>query len=275
MSQTDLTRRVPEAWARWCRSRRESVRAVPGNLALVSYQPITPDPAPIEGSPQATIHRPDDREGAVVSAPGSLDLRVDGELVDGEAFVARLGASGAPVIRSGTHAYEVYSLDGSDYELRIYDHDAPNRSDFERIDVFDYDPTLVVPAEWRPYESTGEVPWDFTRAADSGHVKKVPGTIALEMDGDRYELLAFLDGEQLVLVFSDATTGAESYAPGRFLRVPRAGDDSRIDLDFNYAFVPPCGFSDFYSCPIPPPQNKLAVPVRAGERAVVWSRPRH
>jgi uncharacterized protein (DUF1684 family) len=107
-----------------------------------------------------------------------------------------------------------------------------------------------------PYDATDPVPWSFTRASDSGRAKRVPGTIIVNVEGTSYELLAFLDDDHLVLVFADATTEGESYTPGRFLRVPRPKARDTIAVDFNYAFIPPCGFSDFYSCPIPVPLEK-------------------
>lgn len=73
-----------------------------------------------------------------------------------------------------------------------------------------------------------------------------------------------------MLVFADGTTGDETYAPGRFLRLPDPSPDGEIEVDFNYAIVPPCGFSDYYSCPIPPPQNRIVVPVTAGEKKAIW-----
>ncbi|MEI2775114.1 MAG: DUF1684 domain-containing protein [Tetrasphaera sp.] len=107
--------------------------------------------------------------------------------------------------------------------------------------------------------------------ADSGHAKSVPGRLCVDVGGAAYDMTIFADGDSLVLVFADATTGAESYAPGRFLRMDPPGRDGVLTVDFNLAFVPPCGFSDFYSCPIPAPQNRLPLPIRAGEQRVRWA----
>lgn len=58
--------------------------------------------------------------------------------------------------------------------------------------------------------------------------------------------------------------------PARFLFVRRTDDESRVVLDFNQAFVPPCGFSDQYNCPMPPRQNRFHLPVEAGEKLPVF-----
>lgn len=255
---------------RWIAERREAVASPTGNLALVDYQPVrSTSPTPIEGLP-AAVALVEDRPGVLIDAVGPDGVRVDGEPIDGPTFVARLGPGGTPLVTWATKSVDVFSLDGSDYELRIYDSEAPNLARFDAIDHYAEDQAWRVPGSFRAFDDTASVPWDFTRAIDTGHTKSVPGVVSVTVDGTDYELLAFLDGEQLVLVFADGTTGSESYAPGRFLCIPAPEPDGAVLVDFNRAFIPPCGFSDFYSCPIPPVENRIAAPVRAGERAVLW-----
>ena len=80
-----------------------------------------------------------------------------------------------------------------------------------------------------------------------------------------------VDGDGgLFVPFADATTGAETYADGRYLelapeREPTTGET--VTLDFNLAFTPFCAFNDAFACPLPPAENRLDAPVRAGERA--------
>lgn len=166
-------------------------------------------------------------------------------------------------------------LDGTDYELRRYDADAPGLDNFIAIEYYPYDPALVLTGALRAYETTATVPWAYTREADQGHTKQVPGLLGLTIGDTEVELLAFADNGVLVLTFADSTTGAESYAPGRFLKLDLPGADGVVEVDFNRTIIPPCGFSDFYSCPLPPRQNRLTVPIRAGEKSVSWTRPRH
>ena len=96
-------------------------------------------------------------------------------------------------------------------------------------------------------------------------------------DGVEYTMSAFDDGGTLLLVFGDATNGRDdesgTYGAGRFLFVQRTDDGGfgtagEVVLDFNRAFVPPCGFSVQYNCPMPPPQNRFTGDVLAGERIV-------
>lgn len=264
-----------QAWQDWRESRLAGVRAVPGNLALVAYQPVTSSDEPVGGIDGATVRRDQDRAGILLIARPDLGVTVDGVPVDGEVFVPRAMPSDPAFIRHGRLWMDAFSLDGTDYELRVYDEGAANLAAFDGIEVYAFDPEASLVGSFEAFGSIDQVAWAFTRAADTGHRKKVPGSLVVEAGGSEHRLSAFLDGDDLVLVFADATTGVESYAPGRFLQLPPPTDDGQVVIDFNRAYIPPCGFSDFYSCPVPPIQNRLDIPIRAGEKRVLWKQPRH
>ncbi|MFL2000829.1 DUF1684 domain-containing protein [Microbacterium sp. A1-JK] len=211
------------------------------------------------------------RERAVASPTGNLSLvetRWTGELPDIDA--ARAAASATvevtPIQRT--------AIDGSgavEHGLRFWDADAPAIRAFDRIDAYPYDPTWVLEGTFTPVAEGRTVPFEHIR--DNGGTRDlvVPGDIALTLDGRDYTLAAFDDGGKLLLVFGDATNGDETYGAGRFLFVEHHADDpQRVILDFNRAFVPPCGFSAQYNCPLPPASNRFPVPVRAGEKTVVF-----
>ena len=81
-------------------------------------------------------------------------------------------------------------------------------------------------------------------------------------------LLEALDegGDTLFLVFADRTSGHGSYGAGRFLDAPRPDPQGRLVIDFNQAYNPPCAFTPFATCPLPPPENRLDLAIEAGER---------
>lgn len=263
-----------QQWQEWCARRDAMVAAVPGNLALVGYQPVGEQAEELEDVPGIRVRREGDQQAVVVEVSEGTDAALDGQPVHGEVELARLRADGTPVLRIGRHHLDAFSLDGTDFEVRVYDEQAENLAEFQGIERYPYDPAMVCRGRFVPHESVDAVAWQFTRQADSGHTKQVPGSFFVEVGGSERELVAFQDGGELVVVFSDATTG-ESYAPGRFLRVPLPAGEGSFEVDFNRAFVPPCGFSDFYSCPVPPAPNRLDVPVAAGEKRVTWRTPRH
>jgi uncharacterized protein (DUF1684 family) len=93
------------------------------------------------------------------------------------------------------------------------------------------------------------------------------GTVTFPVEGDDATLtLLASDSQHGVFVpFRDATSGKESYGAGRYLDL-EPNEDGTVTLDFNYAYNPYCAYSDAYSCPLPPVENWLTVPIRAGER---------
>lgn len=100
------------------------------------------------------------------------------------------------------------------------------------------------------------------------------GKAGFEIDGQNVELTLYRDpsGDDLFLAFKDATANAgETYGGGRYLE-PLESDDGSLLIDFNYAYNPYCAYNDGWACPLPPPENQLAVRIEAGEKA--FSHPR-
>lgn len=164
-----------------------------------------------------------------------------------------------------------------EYGLRVWDANAPAIQSFENIDTFTYDPSWVIEATFTPVAADRTIPFEHIRDAGSTRDLVVPGDIRFERDGTTFNLAAFDDDGTLLLVFGDPTNGRDddtgTYGSGRFLfvgssRGASSGGSTSVTLDFNRAFVPPCGFSVQYNCPMPPPQNRLPWPVLAGERNV-------
>lgn len=168
--------------------------------------------------------------------------------------------------------------DGSaEYGYRVWDAESPAIAAFDTITAFDFDPSWVRTAHFTPAPAGRTVPFEHIRDNGGSRDLVVPGDITFEAEGTQYSLAAFDDGGTLLLVFGDATNRADdddaTYASGRFLFVQRseavaAGTPGEVTLDFNKAFVPPCGFSAQYNCPLPPLQNRFPFAVRAGEKKV-------
>lgn len=161
-----------------------------------------------------------------------------------------------------------------EYGLRVWDAESPAIQAFDRIDTYEYDPDWVIEAQFTPVNTDRTVPFEHIRDNGGSRELVVPGDITFTRDGVEHRLAAFDDAGSLLLVFGDATNGTETYGAGRFLFVPREtaefGSEGTVVLDFNRAFVPPCGFSAQYNCPMPPAQNRFAEPIRAGEKNVVF-----
>lgn len=210
-----------------------------------------------------------ERRAAVTSATGNLALietRWTGEApdLDAEQRAAADTVTVTPVERTNIETGQ------AEHGLRVWDADAPAIRAFDRIDTYDYDPAWVLEGHFTPVSDSRRVSFEHIR--DNGGTRDlvVPGDIRLELDGQEYTLAAFDDGGTLLLVFGDETNGSETYGSGRFLFVQLRDDEGSVVLDFNRAFVPPCGFSAQYNCPLPPASNRFPLPIRAGEKNVVF-----
>ncbi|MGO2090951.1 MAG: DUF1684 domain-containing protein [Microbacterium gubbeenense] len=152
-----------------------------------------------------------------------------------------------------------------EHGLRVWDVASDAITRFTAVDVYDYDPDWVIEASYEKNPEGHSVAFEHIRDNGGSRDKAVPGTITATIAGAEYALSAFDDDGRLLLVFGDPTNGDETYGAGRFLFVDEP-DGDRVTLDFNRAFVPPCGFSDQFNCPMPPVQNRLQVAVHAGEK---------
>ena len=93
------------------------------------------------------------------------------------------------------------------------------------------------------------------------------GTVEFEVEGQPARLAVYKSAQhdELFLPFRDATSGKETYGAGRYLE-PVESSDGKLLVDFNLAYNPYCAYSEHYSCPLPPLENWLKVPIRAGEK---------
>jgi uncharacterized protein (DUF1684 family) len=274
MTETAVATTDPRELLATYRQRREQAVTAPmGSLALTNTQWITGDadaPAqPVWGVAGVWSPLPKGQSGLKLTAAASDNIVVDGVLVDGEAIVrGKDDASPSQIVFSETVTGFVIASAEGDYALRVWDSNSDGIQEFGSIDAFGYNPEWVIEAAFTPIEGGKTV--GFEHLKDEGKTRDmvIPGEITFTKDGVDYSLAAFKAGRALQLVFADATSGDSTYSVGRFLFVaPNA--DGTITLDFNRAVLPPCAFSYAFNCPMPPKQNRFAVPIEAGEKNVL------
>lgn len=93
-----------------------------------------------------------------------------------------------------------------------------------------------------------------------------PGKLHFTISGNSYTLDALTEDDKLFIVFGDATSGKSTYPAGRFLYATMPGEDGITVLDFNKSFNPPCAFTPYATCPLPPKENLLSIAILAGEK---------
>ncbi|RKH07299.1 DUF1684 domain-containing protein [Corallococcus sp. CA053C] len=173
----------------------------------------------------------------------------------GEPDVLRLGSVSFQVIRRGDRL-----------GVRVKDTQAPARKQFHGI------PTYAPSAAWKVEAKL--VPDATPRTITVPNVlgmqeeMKSPGTLVFTVAGKEHRLVPVLEdgSDELFIIFGDETNRDTTYGAGRFLSTPLPDKDGRVVVDFNRAYNPPCAFTRFATCPLPPRGNRLALRVEAGEQ---------
>ena len=148
--------------------------------------------------------------------------------------------------------------------IRVRDRQSRSLPDFKGMNWFPVDEAYRVEAVYRPYEP-GKTLSIVNSRGDSVEAE-IPGFVEFSLNGKSYRLDAQQESEtEMLIVFADLTNKTTTYQPGRFLNalIP---SDKKLILDFNLAYNPPCAFSRFTLCPMPPKQNRLPIAIEAGEK---------
>jgi uncharacterized protein (DUF1684 family) len=138
---------------------------------------------------------------------------------------------------------------------------------FVGLAYYPENPDLVIQTVLEPSEDPGE---EVSLETSTGDVATYwrAGIARFAVDGQAAQVTLFAaeDRDELFLPFRDATSGDETYGGGRYLEVEPPDPAGQITIDFNDAYNPYCAYNADWSCPIPPVENWLAVPIRAGEK---------
>lgn len=152
--------------------------------------------------------------------------------------------------------------------VRIKDNDSAARREFTGLKWYPVDPSWRVQAKFVPWDKPHAVTFDT--AVGVKEQDESPGYVSFQRDGKEYRLEPVVDGNELWFVMRDQTSGKTTYGASRFLyaEMPKGGvkRSGTVEIDFNRAENPPCAFTDFATCPLPPPQNRLPLAVTAGEQ---------
>ncbi len=159
--------------------------------------------------------------------------------------------------------------------LRIKDPDAPTRKTFKGLEYFPEDARYRVVARLERYAHPRAMTIDTAIGTQEEMLS--PGVLRFQLIGHDLSLAPLVqnpDDHDFFIVFRDATSGVTSYSGGRFLEAELEQNDTAV-LDFNRAYSPPCAFTPFATCPLPPEENVLTVPIEAGEKVTPGAHPHH
>jgi hypothetical protein len=160
---------------------------------------------------------------------------------------------------------------GDAYALRVKDSQAPTRTGFHGLKWYPPDPALRVQAQWVPYNPPLKRKIPTVLGTETEAV--VPGKAEFMLNGQKLSLEPILESpedKELFFIVRDTTSLDKTYGAGRFLytQFPDHGltQPGSLTLDFNYLENPPCAYTPYATCPLPPPQNRLQVALPGGEQ---------
>jgi uncharacterized protein (DUF1684 family) len=276
----------PDAWSRdlalWRTAHEKSISAPDGWLSLTALDWLKPGINSIGSAPASLIRLP-------ATAPARVGLiTVSGKTVQllspAGGFPAGLTVNGQPAredalstsdsapstIAIGSITMVVMERVGR-FVVRVKDSNSPTRAAFQGLNWFPPDPKLVVLARWTPYHpvQTAEIP---TALGNSLHLT-APGIAVMMLNDEIVQIEPVVEdpqGRSLLFILRDTTSASSTYPGGRFLhtQIPDHGLDQpgTLVLDFNRLENPPCAYTPYATCPLPPQKNRLNVSIEAGEK---------
>lgn len=264
----------------WRTGIEQSLKRDNGWLTLAARYMIKPGENTIGTTPDNDIVVPAGlgpaRLGSIVVDGKMVELKLNDGIAmkakEGEFTGARVFATEAATrdwVSLGRMAFHVIERRGR-FMLRLADNENPARKDFSGRVWYQVKEEYKVAARFVPYPPGKTIP--IIDVIDEVHETPTPGYIEFTLNGQRLKLDATgeLDDKELFIVLKDQTAGGSTYNAGRFLAVewPEAVRRSGgpVTIDFNKVYNPPCAFSAFTTCPLPPRQNQLKVRLEAGER---------
>lgn len=209
--------------------------------------------------------------GTLVLAEGKVTLKPEpgaGITLEGAPAgerVLRIDTEGKPdLLRLGSLAFHIIKR-GDRFAVRLKDTESDARRTFKGVPAYPVKASQRVVGTFIPYDPPREIP--VPNVLGSVDRMKSPGRVEFRLGGRKLSLEPVLEpgSTELFFIFRDRTSGKSTYPAGRFLYAAQA-KDGKVLLDFNKAVNPPCAFTEFATCPLPPRQNWLPVAVHAGEK---------
>jgi uncharacterized protein len=263
----------------WREGREKRINSPNGWLTLVGLSWLHAGDNSLGSDPASDVPLPAGKAplhaGVLVLADGKVTIKpaassgitLDGKPV-GDKVLGDDMAETTDLLKIGDVSFYVIRR-GDKFGIRVKDPDSPVRKNFKGLDYFPAEPKWRVTGTFVPYAAPRTV--EIPTVLGTVDVMQAPGVVTFTIDGKELTLEPVVEDPKdpsLWFIFKDATSAKETYGAGRFLysEMPK---DGKVVIDFNQAYNPPCAFTPFATCPLPPKQNWLPIRVTAGEKVYV------
>jgi uncharacterized protein len=198
-------------------------------------------------------------------APAQLGrLRLESDQVtfvkpDGSTQALSYSDENPSAVQAGSISFFVIKR-GDRIGIRVKDSASPVLKSFEGMKYFPVNPAFHFQAKLIP--DAKKIP--ILNILGQTELEDSPGVVEFTYRGEKYHLRPIYEGDTLFFLFKDPTNKTQTYQAGRMLNTPLPANGN-VDLDFNKSYNPPCTFTPYATCPLPPQENALPFPVEAGE----------
>lgn len=166
------------------------------------------------------------------------------------------------LIQTGSQTFYLIKREDR-YGIRLKDKNSIERVNFKGLKWFPVDKSYKVTAKFEPFAEPKEVL--IPNVLGGSFKMKSPGVLRFKLKGKKYTLQPVEEDDKLFIIFRDLSSRTETYGAGRFLYAAKPVN-GKVILDFNKAENPPCAFTKYATCPLPPQQNRLDIEIKAGEK---------
>jgi uncharacterized protein (DUF1684 family) len=250
----------------WQTSRAERLKREDGWLSLIGLHWLKQGQNSVQLAKKGMAPLKLDLHDGKVTLHAAEPMTIDGKPARGAvALAADTSEQGPTIVQMGPVRFNVIKR-GERYGVRVKDAEAETRTHFQGLAYFPIDPKWRVEARLEPYNPPKKIA--ITDVTGMTSDNPVPGALVFTVDGKKHRLDPILEegSPDLFIIFKDETSRDSTYPAGRYLYASPPGPDGKVIVDFNKEYNPPCAFTPFATCPLPPVQNRLPVRVEAGEK---------
>ena len=275
---TPIQKSLETEFAIWRKKRLAELKAPDGFLSLVGLCWLQPGENRFGAAPDNQCRFPAGLPGTIgsytLTADGTLSVSIaddvpvthKGEPVKSMPVNTDRDPGGPTILELGPISWFVIKR-GDALAIRIRDSQSDTLQQFADVDRFSYEPAWRLTGHFVPHDTPQKIPVPTILGTDSEMIS--PGQIELMIDDEPQTLTALMGktADSLFLIIADGTSGQSTYGGGRFLNTEALGEDgTTVVVDFNKATNPPCAFTPFATCPLPPQENRFPFPIHAGEK---------
>ena len=250
----------------WRQRRATRLQAETGWLSLVALDWLHDgkNELKVPGGPAGTIVL---QNGKTILEPAKdAALMIDDKPVTGPVELRSDGDPNGPtIVKRGAAQFQIHKTYDR-YGVRVKDANSEARKNFNGLEYYPIDPKWRIVAKFEPYHPPKKIPIPNVIGMTGDEVS--PGALVFTVDGKEYRIdpIDEQGEEDRFIIIKDQTSRDSTYPAGRYLYAKHPGPDGTTIVDFNKAYNPPCTFTPFATCPLPPPQNVLPFRIEAGEK---------